>query len=53
LFPVEQGEAGFAFGGLSMAEDAALQIDSGDTSPCVPGVVIAICSGFALTLSGP
>jgi hypothetical protein len=44
VFPVVQGEAGFAFGGLPTAGDAVLPIDSGDTSPCVPGVVIEMCS---------
>ena len=29
-----------------MAENAVLPIDSGDTSPCVPGVVIEICSAL-------
>ena len=38
-----RGEAGFASGGLPTAEDAVFPIDSGDTSPCVPGAVIEIC----------
>jgi hypothetical protein len=41
-----RGEAGFAFGGLPTAEDAVFPIDFGDTSPCVPGVVIEICSAL-------
>lgn len=45
----------FASEGLPTAEDAVFPIDSGDTSPCVPGVMIENCStlGFALSLSLP
>jgi hypothetical protein len=35
---------GFASGGLPTVEDAVFLIDSGDTSPCVLGVLIEICS---------
>jgi hypothetical protein len=51
VFPVVQGEAGFASGGLPTAEDAVFPIDSGDTSPCVHGVVIENCSALHLALS--
>jgi aryl-alcohol dehydrogenase-like predicted oxidoreductase len=51
VFPVVQGEAAFASGGLPTAEDAVFPIESGDTSPCVPGVVIENCSTLRLALS--
>ena len=38
--------AGFASGEPSTAEDAVFPIDFGDTSPCIPGVVIEICSAL-------
>jgi hypothetical protein len=44
VLPVVEGEAGFASNGLSMGEDAIFPSDSGDTSPCVPGVVIELYS---------
>jgi hypothetical protein len=46
VFPVVRGGAGFASGGLSTAENAVFPIDSADTSPCVPRVVIGICSAL-------
>ena len=47
-FPVVAEVAGFASNGPSTAEDAIFLIDSGDTYPYIPGVVIAICSAFHL-----
>ena len=44
-------EAGFESRGLPTAEDAVFPIDSGDTSPWVPGAVIEICSALRLALS--
>ena len=41
-----QREAGFASGGLPTAENAVFPIDSGDTCPSIPGVVIEICSAL-------
>ncbi len=53
VFPVVQGEAGFALGGLPTTENAVFPIDSGDTSPCIPGIVIEICSALrSLYLAG-
>ena len=46
MFPVVAAMAGFASGGLPTAEDTVFPIDSGDTSPCVPGAVIEICSAL-------
>jgi hypothetical protein len=51
VFPSVRIGAGFASGGPSTAEDAVFPIDSGDTSPCVSGVVIAICSTLRCALS--
>ena len=50
-FAVVQGKAGFMLGGRPTAEDAVFPIVSGDTSPCIPGVVIEICSASRFALS--
>ena len=41
-----RGEVGFASGGFPTAEDTVFPIDFGDTSPCVPGAIIEICSAL-------
>ena len=46
MFPVVWGGAGFASGGLPTAEDAVFPINSGDTSACMSGVVIKVCSAL-------
>jgi len=46
VFPVVAEVAGFASGGFPTAEDAIFPIDFGDTSPCVPGAIIEICSAL-------
>ncbi len=46
MFPEVAEVAGFASGGLPTAEDAVVPIDSGDTSPRIPGVVIEIGSAL-------
>ena len=38
--------ASFACEGFPTAEDAVFPVDFGDTSPCVPGAIIEICSAL-------
>jgi hypothetical protein len=46
VFPVVRVGAGFAADEPPTAENAVFPIDSGDTSPCIPGVVIEIGSAL-------
>ena len=53
VFPAAPEGADFASDGPTTAEDAVFPIDSGDTSPCIPGVVklAPLCAHISKDLS--